>query len=60
MANRPEKDTDKLRDDANETAYRVLQEALGERPKTRPPEERTEADKPTSDNAEPENTKLDS
>jgi hypothetical protein len=32
----------KLRPDAAETAYRVLQEALGERPKTPPPSERTE------------------
>jgi hypothetical protein len=32
----------KLREDAAETAYRVLQEATGERPKTLPPAERTE------------------
>ena len=39
------KDAGKLREDANETAFRVLQEATGERPKTPPPSERTEADK---------------
>jgi hypothetical protein len=38
-------DADKLREDTAETAYRVLQEAIGERPKTQPPGERTEAEK---------------
>ena len=32
----------KLREDVAERAYRTLQEALGERPKTVPPSERTE------------------
>ena len=32
----------KLREDAAETAFRTLQEAIGERPKTLPPGERTE------------------
>ncbi len=31
----------KLREDVAETAYRVFQEAVGERPKTLPPGERT-------------------
>lgn len=35
----------KLREDAAETAYRTLQEAIGERPKTVPPSERTEDQK---------------
>ena len=39
------KDADKLREDANETAFRVLQEAVGERSKTPPPNERTDAEK---------------
>ena len=38
-------DTGKLREDANETAFRTLQEALGERPKTKPPSERSEEEK---------------
>ena len=42
---RPAKDVDKLREDANETAFRVLQEALGERPRTKPPQERDEGEK---------------
>ena len=41
---RPEQ-PDKLREDAAETAFRVLQEAIGERPKTPPPGQRTEAEK---------------
>jgi len=32
----------KLREDAAEIAYRVFREAVGERPKTLPPSERTE------------------
>lgn len=32
----------KLREDVAERAYRTLQEALGERPRTVPPSERTE------------------
>lgn len=32
----------KLRPDVAETAFRVMQEAIGERPKTLPPAERTE------------------
>lgn len=32
----------KLREDVAETAFRTLQEATGERPKTVPPSERTE------------------
>jgi hypothetical protein len=32
----------KLREDAAETAFPVLQEAIGERPKTAPPGKRTE------------------
>jgi hypothetical protein len=32
----------KLREDVAEIAYRVMQEAIGERPKTIPPSERTE------------------
>ncbi|HEX9580489.1 MAG TPA: hypothetical protein VF970_05225, partial [Gemmatimonadales bacterium] len=35
----------KLREDVAERAYRTLQEALGERPKTVPPSERTEDQK---------------
>lgn len=35
----------KLREDVAERAYRTLQEALGERPKTVPPSERTEEQK---------------
>jgi len=31
-----DRDADKLREDANEAAFRTLQEALGERPKTVP------------------------
>ena len=42
---RPAKAADKLREDANETAFRVLQEALGKRERTKPPRERTEAEK---------------
>ena len=38
-------DQGKLREDANETAFRVLQEATGEQPKTPPPGERTEDQK---------------
>lgn len=38
-------DADKLREDANETAFRILQEATGEKPKTPPPGERSEAEK---------------
>jgi len=34
-------DADKLREDTAETAFRVLQEATGERPKTLPPDQRT-------------------
>lgn len=32
----------KLRPDVAEVAFRVMQEAIGERPKTLPPDERTE------------------
>jgi hypothetical protein len=32
----------KLREDTAETAFRVLQEAIGEKPKTPPPGKRTE------------------
>ena len=39
------KDADKLREDANETAFRVLQEAVGERSKTVPPGKRSDTDK---------------
>lgn len=35
----------KLREDVNETAYRVLHEALGECEHTKPPEDRTDEDK---------------
>ena len=35
----------KLREDVAERAYRTLQEALGERPKTVPPSERTKDQK---------------
>ena len=35
----------KLREDVNETAFRTLQEALGERPKTPPPSERSDTEK---------------
>jgi hypothetical protein len=35
----------KLREDVAETAYRVFQEAIGERPKTPPPGERTDEQK---------------
>jgi hypothetical protein len=38
-------DRGKLREDVAERAYRTLQEALGERPKTVPPSERTEEQK---------------
>ena len=41
MPRRPT-DKSKLREDANESGFRVIQEALGERPKTLPPRERTE------------------
>ncbi len=34
--------TSKLRPDVAETAFRVMQEAIGERPKTLPPGEREE------------------
>lgn len=37
----PKKST-KLRPDVAETAFRVMQEAIGEAPKTLPPSERTE------------------
>lgn len=36
------KKTAKLRPDVAETAFRVMQEAIGEAPKTLPPRERTE------------------
>ena len=42
MTPRAKKDSDKLREDAAETAFRVLQEAIGERPRTAPPGERPE------------------
>lgn len=35
----------KLREDVNETAFRVVQGATGEGPKTPPPEERTDEEK---------------
>lgn len=35
----------KLRPDAAETAFRVLQEAIGERPKTKPPGQRPDNEK---------------
>ena len=35
----------KLRPDAAETAFRVMQEATGEAPKTLPPDERAKADR---------------
>ena len=38
---KPKADDGKLREDASETAYRTLQEAIGEQPKTPPPGERT-------------------
>ena len=43
----PFKDPDdqKLREDTAETAYRVLQEAIGERERTKPPDERSEDEK---------------
>lgn len=46
MAKRPKKESPhKLRPDVAETAYRVMQEAIGEAPKTLPPGERSEAQK---------------
>lgn len=48
MSRKPKfKDSDdaKLREDTAETAYRVLQEAIGDKPKTKPPEERSEDEK---------------
>ncbi len=36
---------DKIREDANETAFRVLQETLGEREHTKPPEDRSDEEK---------------
>ena len=36
---------DKLREDVSETAFRVVQEATGERSKTSPPGERADAEK---------------
>ena len=40
---KPPKDSPaKLRPDVAETAFRVFQEAIGEKPKTPPPSERTE------------------
>ena len=41
---KPEKKT-KLRPDANEIAYRVMLEATGQAPKTKPPSGRSEDDK---------------
>lgn len=42
----PKKPEDgKLREDANETAYRTLLEAIGEQPKTQPPGERNDENK---------------
>jgi hypothetical protein len=38
----PRKKPAKLRPDVAETAFRVMQEAIGELPKSRPPKERTE------------------
>ena len=38
----PEKKPKKLRPDVAETAFRVMQEAIGEAPKTLPPSEREE------------------
>lgn len=40
----PKKKT-KLRPDVAETAFRTLQEAIGEAPKTKPPSERSEKEK---------------
>jgi len=37
-----QKKPDKLRPDVAETAFRIMQEATGEAPKTLPPSERTE------------------
>ena len=41
----PARDQGKLREDANETAFRVLQQATGEQPRTPPPSERTDEQK---------------
>jgi hypothetical protein len=38
-----DKDAEKLREDANESAFRIPQEATGEKPKTAPPSERSES-----------------
>ena len=42
MPKKPAETTAKLRPDVAETAFRVMQEAIGEAPKTLPPEQRTE------------------
>lgn len=43
MAKKPKQESAaKLRPDVAETAFRVMQEAIGEAPKTLPPSERTE------------------
>ena len=39
------RESSKLREDVNETAFRVVQGATGEGPKPVPPEERTDAEK---------------
>lgn len=41
----PPREEGKLREDANETAYRTLQEAIAERPRTPAPGERTDSQK---------------
>jgi len=41
----PRKKPSKLRPDVAETAFRTLQEAIGEAPKTKPPSERSEKEK---------------
>jgi len=45
MPKKPDPITGKLRPDVAETAFRTLQEAIGEAPKTKPPSERSEGEK---------------
>jgi len=41
----PKESPHKLRPDVAETAFRVMQEAIGEAPKTKPPSERSESER---------------
>ncbi len=50
-------DAGKLRPDVAETAYRTVQEALGERPKTKPPQEQTDEPEPKLERSQPKAAK---